>query len=154
MKRRRFTEKSMSQTLLIPISIDLSPRESDILEKNVHLLREVGVEVNHFGDGTWRIEALPYWHEKGDGERVIYDLIAGFMEMGRSVSPEEALEKVFIVLACHGAIRGHRNLQVEEVGELLREMDDTPSVSRCPHGRPTYIEIDRQELDRRFGRQK
>jgi DNA mismatch repair protein MutL len=153
-KRGRLIKKSIVQPLLMPLSIDLSLRESSLLESYLPYLREVGVEVSPFGGNTWRITALPYWHEKGDGEKVIQDLIAEFMEMGHSVSVEDAMEKVLAVLACHGAIRANNGLQREEVIELLREMDSTPSAGRCPHGRPTYIEIDRQELERRFGRQK
>lgn len=153
-KKGRLKKKTVAQPLLVPLSIDLSLRESSLLERNLDYLREVGVEISPFGGGTWRIKALPYWHEKGDGEKVIQDLIGEFMEVGHSVSVEETMEKVLAVLACHGAIQANRGLQREEVIELLREMDSTPSAGRCPHGRPTYIEIDRQELERRFGRQK
>ena len=64
----------------------------------------------------------------------------------------ERLEKVAGRMACHGSVRSGRRLKAEEMNKLLREMEATPHSGQCIHGRPTYVELKKGDIERLFGR--
>ena len=67
-------------------------------------------------------------------------------------SLEEKINKVCSSMACHGSIRAGRNMEVDEMNDLLRRMEDTPFSGQCNHGRPTYVELKLNDIEKLFGR--
>ena len=62
------------------------------------------------------------------------------------------IDHVAATMACHGSVRSGRALRADEMNALLREMERTPGSGQCNHGRPTYIELRKVDIERLFGR--
>lgn len=141
------------QQLLIPENFDLKPSDTEILKKYVEELEKFGIEIDFFGGGTFVVKAIPFLFQKKVSIRdLILDLIGDILEKGKLTSLTDSLNDILARFACHGAIRAHDLLTLEEMRSLLKELDHYQFTSFCPHGRPVLIEVQKSELERWFKR--
>jgi DNA mismatch repair protein MutL len=141
-----------SQGLLIPQHIELSYKEARSLEVHLNRLSEVGLEVEPFGGDTFIVKSVPQILVDKDYRQLILDVIDEIISYGKSFKFEESVEKVLILMACHGAIKANQHLNQEEIKALLQQLDNVGSPTNCPHGRPILRKITYQEIDRMFKR--
>jgi DNA mismatch repair protein MutL len=87
-----------------------------------------------------------------DAAGLLRDLADELAELGAAFSLKEKLEEVCGTMACHGSVRAGRQLNIEEMNALLREMEATPHSGQCNHGRPTYVELKLADIEKLFGR--
>ena len=87
-----------------------------------------------------------------DVQGLVRDLADELAELGNALSLKEKLEEVCGTLACHGSVRAGRRLNASEMNALLREMEATPHSGQCNHGRPTYVELKLEDIEKLFGR--
>jgi DNA mismatch repair protein MutL len=90
--------------------------------------------------------------ERIDVAGLVRDLADELAELGETFALKEKLEEVCGTLACHGSVRAGRRLSVPEMNALLRQMEATPHSGQCNHGRPTYVELRREDIEKLFGR--
>jgi DNA mismatch repair protein MutL len=83
---------------------------------------------------------------------MICELADGLREFGEALALKERVEELCGTLACHSSVRAGRALNIAEMNALLRQMEQTPFSGQCNHGRPTYIELKRKDVERLFGR--
>lgn len=140
------------QQLLFPVSIELSHREQAVLEGNLDILRQYGLELEPFGGTTYLLKAVPVLLAKADYKKLLYDIIDQLTETRKTESIEQKLDEVLILMACHAAIRAHHHLQEAQIIALFQQMDAIALPYTCPHGRPTVIKISLQDLEKKFGR--
>ena len=98
------------------------------------------------------VRELPALLGQASAGQLVRDLAADLAEAPDAAGLEEALEAVLAGVACHGSVRAGRRLSLEEMNALLRQMEATPFSGQCNHGRPTYIELRREDVERLFGR--
>jgi len=140
------------QALLLPVTVDLGPRQAEALTHALDRLDTLGFEVEPFGERTFLVRAVPALLGADDPQLLLEDLADGLADTGSHLSAAEELEAILGRIACHSVVRVGRGLTPAEVHALLADLDSLTYGSNCPHGRPVSIEFSRGQLERMFGR--
>ncbi|MBK5964264.1 DNA mismatch repair protein MutL [Thiocystis minor] len=140
------------QPLLLPLTVQVSPHEAELLESQSPVLDRLGLAIDRLGVDSLVVREVPALLRQADIERLVRDLLADLAEHGRSGRIDEAIDSVLATMACHGAVRANRRLTLDEMNALLREMETSERIDQCNHGRPTWIQVSHAELDRLFAR--
>lgn len=146
-----------SQALLVPDVVEMEEADCDRLEDAAEGLARFGLTVERFGPGAMLVRAVPSAIAKADTGKLLRDLADDIAKHGKqedsgSLLLAERLEYVLATMACHGSVRAGRVLSVAEMNALLREMEATPRSGQCNHGRPTWIKLDMEDVEKLFGR--
>ena len=139
-----------SQPLLLPIKINVSSAEADLAEQEHEFFSSLGFELNRSGPETIMLRSTPALLGNIDKETLIRDVLADISEHGMSHRIQEQSNELLATIACHGSVRAHRRLSIDEMNALLRDMEQTERSGQCNHGRPTWIELSTNDLDKFF----
>jgi DNA mismatch repair protein MutL len=139
-----------SQPLLLPIKIKVSTAEADLAEQEHEFFNSLGFEINRSGPETITLRSIPILLSNIDTDKLIRDVLADITEHGMSQRIQEKSNEILATVACHGAVRAHRRLTIDEMNALLRDMEQTERIGQCNHGRPTWIELSTSDLDKFF----
>jgi len=139
-----------SQPLLLPIKIKVSAAEADLAEQEHEFFNTLGFEINRSGPETIVLRSIPVLLGNTDMETLVRDVLADMTEHGMSQRIQEKSNEILATVACHGAVRAHRRLTIDEMNALLRDMEQTERIGQCNHGRPTWIELSTNDLDKFF----
>lgn len=151
--KRQYEQGAVArQPLLLPIKIQVSPREADLAEQSHDYFAGLGLEVNRSGPETLVLRSVPALLAGCDAETLLRDVLADLSEHGTSQRVQHRANAILATMACHGSVRAHRRLTVGEMNALLRDMEETERSGQCNHGRPTWVELSTQELDKFFRR--
>jgi DNA mismatch repair protein MutL len=141
-----------SQALLIPDVVSLAPDEADRVLARADELAALGLEIEPFGPATVCVRATPAPLGPCDAAGLLRDVADELAELGASDALRVRLDALLSRMACHGSVRAGRRLTGPEMDALLRAMETTPRAGQCNHGRPTWIQLARGDLERLFGR--
>ncbi len=141
-----------SQPLLVPVTVEVSRSEADAAERHEGHFAELGFEIDRLGPEGLVIRRLPALLQGADVQALVRDVLADLMEHGGSRRIQEALNGVLSTMACHGSVRANRRLGVDEMNALLRDMERTERAGQCNHGRPTWVQLSIDQLDKLFMR--
>lgn len=150
LKQQYYQGRVANQPLLLPIKIRVSSAEAELAEQEHDYFSSLGFELNRSGPETVILRSIPALLSSTDVESLIRDVLADLSAQGMSRRTEEQANHVLATMACHGAVRAHRRLSIDEMNALLRDMERTERSGQCNHGRPTWIELSTQELDKFF----
>lgn len=139
-----------SQPLLLPIKITVSAAEADLAEDEHEFFLAMGFEINRSGPETIVLRSTPVLLGNADMETLIRDVLADLTEHGMSRRIQEKSNEILAKAACHGSVRAHRRLTIDEMNALLRDMEQTERIGQCNHGRPTWVELSNHDLDKFF----
>ncbi|NOU42229.1 MAG: DNA mismatch repair endonuclease MutL [Methyloglobulus sp.] len=139
-----------SQPLLLPIKINISPAEADLAEQAADLFIELGFDINRSGLETIVVRSVPALMNNTDMETLIRDVLADLAQHGLSQRMQDHGKHILGTIACHSAVRAHRRLTIDEMNALLRDMERTENSGVCNHGRPTWVELSTNQLDKFF----
>jgi DNA mismatch repair protein MutL len=149
---RTKNQKVPSQTLLMPEILEPGFRESEILQKLIPELAKAGWDIEPFGGGSFAIKAVPSVLADGETAPVIREMLEKVIELGFATNLESALEESKKIMACHSALRASQSLTEAHMQKLMEQLDACENPSNCPHGRPTWVRLTRQDLEKRFRR--
>jgi DNA mismatch repair protein MutL len=140
------------QALLIPEIVALDAEAAERLTAHAADLARLGLVVEPFGPGAVCVRETPAALGACDAAALVRDLADEIAETGQAAGLETRLHAVLARMACHDSVRSGRRLTLAEMDALLREMEATPRAAQCNHGRPTWITLSADALDRLFGR--
>ena len=140
------------QALLTPEVVELDPAEADRVLSRADELAALGLVVEPFGGGAVLVRETPALLGDTDVQGLIRDIADDLSEHGAALALTERLGEVCGTMACHGSVRAGRVLSAPEMNALLRQMEATPHSGQCNHGRPTYVELKLNDLEKLFGR--
>ena len=141
-----------SQAMLIPEVVELDEAACDRLESATEKLDELGLAIERFGPGAMLVRSMPHALAGGDPHKLLQDIADDLAKHGESLLLGEKLDLVLATMACHGSVRAGRTLRVDEMNALLREMERTPRSGQCNHGRPTWVKLGMDDVEKLFGR--
>jgi DNA mismatch repair protein MutL len=140
------------QMLLLPEVIELGGEAIEAVLARRDELEELGLVLEPFGPGAVLAREVPALLGNPDVRRLVRDLSDDLCAIDQAQSLREALERVCATLACHGSVRAGRQLSLAEMNALLRQMETTPRSGQCNHGRPTYVALSKDDIERLFSR--
>ena len=139
-----------SQSLLIPQSFSATDQEMVTAQENSETLHALGFDISALSTKTLVVRAVPAPLIDGDllalARGVLHELS---LNTGQFVV-EQARNELLATMACHGAVRANRQLTLQEMNELLRQMEKTERSDQCNHGRPTWQALSMKALDALF----
>jgi len=142
-----------AQPLLVPASFAATAHEMAVAETHAAALEALGLDIAPLSASTLAVRTVPAALAGGDVVALARSVLAELarFEDGAAVI-ERAQHELLSTMACHGAVRAHRSLRLEEMNALLRDMERTERSDQCNHGRPTWRQITTRELDALFWR--
>ena len=143
------TDGSLSQKLLLPITLELSRSNMQFVLRNHREFENAGFEIDPFGDHTVKINAIPAALPQDNAGGIFLDMLDRILESG---SAQQLQLHQIATAACKAAVKAHDRLTLEECDALIRELAECELPFSCPHGRPTVLNISLNEIERRFGR--
>ncbi|VAW73354.1 DNA mismatch repair protein MutL [hydrothermal vent metagenome] len=141
-----------TQTLLMPLSLHVSTAEAGAVEQHHAVFEQAGFEVQRSGPELIQVRVIPVVFAKADIKSLVMDLLSELMLFGESKHLEEAANELLSTIACHASVRANRQLGIDEMNALLRDMEHTERSGQCNHGRPTWKQMTIDEIDRLFMR--
>ncbi len=143
-----------SQALLLPITLSISESEAQLVESRSADFAALGFAIDRRGPQSVSVRGVPSVLLGSDVAALVRDVISDLatcdMEFSGNERLEQHIHEVFSSMSCHTSVRANRLLTVPEMNALLREMEATERSGQCNHGRPTYVELDMNQLDKLF----
>lgn len=140
------------ETLLIPITVDLTQKEFIIVKENINILKDLGFDVEEFGNNSFIFRSHPVWLKKDYEEESIRKLLDLISTIEKDFSKEKFMESIAITMSCKLSIKANQNISMEEMELLIDKLRNTDNPYTCPHGRPTIISFSNYELEKLFKR--
>jgi DNA mismatch repair protein MutL len=142
----------LSQLLLTPIQLELSPAELEAIEEHLQRLEHIGFALEMLENSTFQVRAVPNVLVKQMNARSLRDLLAELTAPEHLGHTETWEEHALANVACKAAIKANYFLTVSEMREMIEQLERTNAPYSCCHGRPTMIHFSLSALEREFGR--
>lgn len=150
LKAARAAHGLARQPLLVPISLHLASGEMAAFEEFSSAFDGLGLVVEIAGENSVLIREIPVILARDNAEQLVRDVLADLSEVGHSDRLSARIDEILATMACHGSIRANRALSIGEMNALLRDMEVTENSGQCNHGRPTWVQLSHDELDKLF----
>ncbi|NQT24489.1 DNA mismatch repair endonuclease MutL [candidate division KSB1 bacterium] len=140
----------LSQQLLFPETVALSPDDYAMLVEILPYLEQIGFGIREFGNRTTIIEAVPVEIKPGHERELLQEMLDEYRE--NQDKSRDMIERVAAAFACRAAIKSGETLTQFEMASLIDRLFATSDPYTCPHGRPVVVNLTLEEIDKRFGR--
>ena len=139
-----------TQILLIPEQMEVSALEYALIEEYQDFLKKLALDIELFGGKTLTIRSIPFLLKKVNIQNLVKAIIQDLNDFGQSQALENQIDRFLMTFSCHTMIRANHRLENEEIKTLLNQMDEVDFSTKCPHGRPVFIEFQLNEIEKRF----
>lgn len=139
------------QLLLIPITVTLEKNEYTVAIEHLDMFKNVGFDVDDFGNGTLIVRSAPSYLRNDDIEDTIIE-ICGYIAENRKNVMSEHMEWIYHNISCRSAIKAGDSSTAKELIDIAKTVFSDDSIRYCPHGRPVCIELSKYEIEKQFGR--
>ena len=150
LKDKFYNKKLESQHLLLPLKIEITGIEKNIIFENIEIFRDFGFDIDEFSEDEIVIRAVPAFDFRDSIENVFLQLI---MDLKNEVEIKDLRENIIISMSCKGAVKAGQRLDMFEMQNMVRRIHEVGKYT-CPHGRPIIVKLSRNDLDKMFGRRK
>lgn len=150
LKRTQSSEEISRQQLLVPLKIVVTEQEATQADDYQDVFDSFGFEIDRIGDTSLSVRSIPTILTNVDIPELIRDIFADLQKNKLSTRVEESRNEILSSIACHGSIRANRSMTLHEMNALLRSMEETERSNQCNHGRPTWIQLSINDLDKLF----
>jgi DNA mismatch repair protein MutL len=152
LKKKIASSGMVSQELIVPETMELSHKESDILLRLIPDLSLLGIGVEPFGGTTFVIKSIPSIISQKELKPILIEIIEKTANEKNEFSKTGWLDECLILMACHKAIRANLKMNVMEMQNLLQDLETCDNPMHCPHGRPIMITMSKNDLEKLFKR--
>ena len=152
MRRRMESQEVPAQRLLLPITLQVAPRDADWLLANLDAIARTGIGLEPFGPATFKIDALPPFLNPSDPPQLLRDIVDDLRETSAQTSKLRLGEDMIAKTVCRHAVKANDVLREPECVRLIQDLLACELPYCCPHGRPTMIQLSYAELEKKFGR--
>ena len=150
-RKRVLAQSVEAQKLLVPLTIEMSPKETALVLEHAEILNSFGLGIEEFGGNTLLVTSYPVMLKKVNLEQLVRD-IADNLDNAKQPSRRDLLDDLITMMSCKAAIKAGQRLTQEEILSLLEQRHLIDDAHHCPHGRPSALVLSHDELDRQFGR--
>lgn len=150
MKAGHAQQDLRSQMLLVPLTVSVASHEAAAAEEYAEALAAWGMELSRSGPASVVVRRIPALLEGADTTGLVRDVLAELSRHGQSRRLEELENELLSTMACHGSVRAGRRLTLPEMNALLRDMEATERSGQCNHGRPTWVQLTLDQMDKLF----
>ena len=140
----------LSQQLLSPAAVEMRPDAAAWISENEAALQQLGFIIDHFGDTTWLVRAVPAISSDREPQAIFKDIVSEMLDV--EARRGEFIDRARWSVACHSSIRAGDSLSETEMQALLEALAKCDLGRTCPHGRPTVLQFTKSMLDQQFGR--
>jgi DNA mismatch repair protein MutL len=145
-------DQAPSQRLLLPETVELSARDASFVREQLRALGRLGVGLSEFGERTFLLDALPPFVKGVDPRRFVLAILDELKASGLEVNSLRLGEHIVAKTVCRHAVKARDPLAGPELEALVEDLRHCAMPYTCPHGRPTLIEMNFRELEKKFGR--
>lgn len=149
---KKYASGAISQGLIEPVTLELSPKEVVMLEDWGEVLAEMGFEIHPFGGRAYHVRSVPATGSRLESPQAVHDVLRDLFALGKVGTEATAKDEILKLLACRGSIKAGHEMAWKEMHDLLRELFACENPKTCPHGRPTTVTISSVQLEKIFGR--
>ena len=150
LKEKFYNKKIESQHLLLPLKMEVTVIEKNIIFEIIYFFQYLGFYIYEFSDIEFVISAVPAFDFRDSIENVFLQLL---LDLKNEVEIKDLRENIIISMSCKGAIKAGQKLDISEMQNMVRRIHEVGKYT-CPHGRPIIVKLSKNDLDKMFGRKK
>ena len=148
--QKQYREKKIISQITLPVTFELPPDTAEEFSGKLELLKEIGLELEAFGENTYITRKVPAFL----GDQFHTKMLAEILEnlTLQTIKKEDLQREALLQLSCKAAVKAHKVLRIEEIEKLLTDLRKCDNPYTCPHGRPIFIKMGRNDLEKHFKR--
>jgi len=140
------------QTLMFPLAVEFSPAEAQVLSQNLDSLKDLGLELEAFGNHGFLLRSVPAILKNHQHEEILRNIAETLSREDPGNALQDKLDDVVIMMSCRNAIMVNHPMELDQIKKLLYDLEQTEMPYTCPHGRPIALFFDLNDILKKFKR--